>query len=251
MAASVILFDFGGTLDSDGVAWPQRFFPIYRALGLASDWDLFLKAFYRSDDALAGHHALRGLDLEATVRLQAQDVLETLAPGHAGSAGEIARRFARESRSHFAANRPLLEALRERFRLAVVSNFYGNLQGILEAEGWAGLFEVTADSGAVGVTKPEAGLFRHALDRLGAPPASAFMVGDSLTRDIRGAEALGMGHAWLGPAGQEPCCPEGVSILRLSDLARILLEPARAKPSSSRAAGRASPSPARGGEWAS
>lgn len=226
MAASVLLFDFGGTLDSDGIAWPQRFFPIYRDLGLTSDWDPFLKAFYRSDDALAERHALQGLDLEATLRLQAADVLETLAPSRADSAGEVARRFAEESRAHFAANRPLLEALRERFRLGIVSNFYGNLQGILEAEGWAGLFDATADSGVVRVTKPDAGLFRHALDRLGAPPASAFMVGDSLARDIRGAEALGMGHAWLDPAGQAPCCAKGASIRRLSELSRLLLEPA-------------------------
>ena len=47
------------------------------------------------------------------------------------------------------------------------------------------------------------------------------MVGDSLSRDIRGAEALGMPHAWIDPAGQGPCCPAGRSIRALGELSDL------------------------------
>lgn len=222
MARTAILFDFGGTLDSDGVAWPQRLFPIYRDLGLAAEWDPFLKAFYRSDDALPQRHRLEGLDLERTVALQAADVLEVLAPERRERAAEVARRFARACREQFSRNRPVLEALRSRAKLGIVSNFYGNLSGILEAEGWAPLFDVVADSGVLGVTKPDARIFQHALEALGAEPARAFMVGDSLARDIRGAEALGMGHVWIDPAGQGACCAAGSSVRAFAELPRVL-----------------------------
>ena len=36
-AVETLLFDFGGTLDADGVAWKERFFTLYRAEGLDSD----------------------------------------------------------------------------------------------------------------------------------------------------------------------------------------------------------------------
>ena len=226
MGIAAILFDFGGTLDSDGVPWPQRFYPIYREIGVETDWDSFLKAFYRSDDSLSQRHHLAGLDLPQTVERQAAGVLEVLAPERVDLAAEVARRFASASRAQFARNRPMLEALAGRFKLAVVSNFYGNLEDILRAEGLGSLFAATADSGAVGSVKPDSAIFRHALVRLGVDSVNAMMVGDSLARDIRGAEGLGMTHAWLDPVGQGPCCPTGRSIRSLLELSNMIAEPA-------------------------
>lgn len=221
MSLKAVLFDFGGTLDSDGVAWPQRFFPIYRELGVAADWDPFLRAFYRSDDALPERHRLSGLDLHGTITLQARGVLELLAPGRLELAGEVARRFCEDSHAQFERNRPLLQSLRARFKLGIVSNFYGNLREILDATELGPLFDCVGDSGVVGKIKPDPEFFRHVLTGLGAEPAEAFMVGDSLSRDIRGAEGLGMAHAWLDPAGQRPCCPLGRSIRNLAELADL------------------------------
>ncbi|MBI4423322.1 MAG: HAD family hydrolase [Elusimicrobia bacterium] len=219
-----VLFDFGGTLDSDGVPWPQRFFAYYKEAGICVAWEPFLKAFYRSDDGLARRHRLQGLDLEGTVALQAAAVAAELAPDRPELGAAVAARFAADSRAHFARQRPMLERLGERFRLGIVSNFYGNLEGLLRAEGWAGLFGVVADSGVLGATKPEPAIFRHALDRLGVLPERAFMVGDSLERDIRGAERLGLSHALLraGPEGAPPCCPAGRTVRTLAEMESLL-----------------------------
>ena len=49
-----LLFDFGGTLDADGVAWKERFHALYRADGLDLASDAFTPAFYAADAPLVG-----------------------------------------------------------------------------------------------------------------------------------------------------------------------------------------------------
>src|SRR5215475_12032294 len=49
-----VLFDFGGTLDADGLTWKARFFRLCQDEGLVSDSERFDPAFYAADDALVG-----------------------------------------------------------------------------------------------------------------------------------------------------------------------------------------------------
>src|SRR5436190_22553911 len=51
---SVLLFDFGGTLDADGIAWKDRFFRLWREEGEDPSRETFDRAFYAADDALVG-----------------------------------------------------------------------------------------------------------------------------------------------------------------------------------------------------
>lgn len=215
-----LLFDFGGTLDSDGRTWADRFLPLYREALPSVPEEALRRAFYDSDDALPARHALAGLDLERTVALQVDDVLRGLSRSDGAVSRRITDAFVSEARRHLRRNRPLLERLRRSYRLGVVSNFYGNLEGLLAAEGLGGLFEAVADSAVVGATKPDAPIFRHALAALGVAPAEAMMVGDSTPRDMRGAEALGMPHALIS-SGQ-PCCPEAIVLGSLTELERAL-----------------------------
>ena len=66
-AIETVLFDFGGTLDADGVAWKERFHALYRAEGLDLSAEAFAPAFYAADDALVGVLA-PATGLEETVR---------------------------------------------------------------------------------------------------------------------------------------------------------------------------------------
>lgn len=221
-SVKAILFDYGGTLDHDGDAWSERFFALYKEEGLDAPPERLQKAFYTADDGLPKRHALKGLDLAATVRLQVQDVLEALGEDRAALARRVAERFVADSRRTLARNRPLLERLSARFRLGVVSNFYGNLEDVLRAEGLRGLFAAVADSEVVGRAKPDAALFQSALAVLGASPAETLMVGDSLPRDMAGAEALGMPHAWLSPSDKPACCAKALRLRTLGELESLL-----------------------------
>jgi HAD superfamily hydrolase (TIGR01549 family) len=204
-AVETVLFDFGGTLDSDGVAWKERFHTLYGAEGLDLSAEAFAPAFYAADDALIGALAPT-TGLKETVDALAANLEAELARRGAGQDGiDIARgrraasRFLSEMSAVFARNRPVLEALRERYRLGVVSNFYGNLEAACESAGLAPLFGVMADSQRVGAEKPEPAIFHAALSALNATPETTVMVGDSLRRDGEGARRSGMRFIWIAP----------------------------------------------------
>ncbi len=217
-----VLFDFGGTLDADGTTWPDRFYPIYKESGVDSPRETYLRAFYASDDGLAARFPLKGLSFEDTVLLQVRCVLETLAPEKMSLTPEIAGRFIADCRSHFRRNRPMLERLAERYRLGIVSNFYGNLDGVLASEGLRELFGSVADSGVLGAQKPEPAIFLHALRELGGDAADSVMVGDSIPRDMRGAEGLRMAHSLLSADKNAACCPEARTLAALTELESLL-----------------------------
>lgn len=212
-----LLFDFGGTLDADGSTWLDRFYPIYLDEGVGASREAFAKAFYASDDALACRFALDGRSLEETLNHQVDCVLENLSINRAGLRQRVVARFLSGCRSHFHRNRPLLERLSSRYRLGIVSNFYGNLDGILRHEGLRDFFAVVADSGVVGSLKPDPGIFMHALEALETTASDCVMVGDSIKRDMRGAEGLKMRHALLSQ-GPELCCDAAWALKALPEL---------------------------------
>jgi len=197
-----VLFDFGGTLDADGEAWKERVHRQYRAENLDTSAETFDSLFYAADDGLVGTLP-READLEATVRqlmanLEAQLVRHAMADDET-RAKRTAARFLAAASASFERNRPLLQVLGERYRLGVVSNFYGNLEAVCRGAGLAPFFAVMVDSQRVGVEKPDPAIFRAALGPLGATPERTVLVGDSLRRDREGARRMGMNFIWIAP----------------------------------------------------
>ena len=224
-AIETVLFDFGGTLDSDGVAWKDRFHALYRAEGLDVSAEAFAPIFYAADDALVGALAPT-TGLEETVHalamgLEAELKRRGAAPDSARGR-RVASRFLTEMSAAFARNRPVLKALGERYHLGVVSNFYGNLEAACESSGLAPLFGVMADSQRVGAEKPEPAIFRAALSALGAAPETAVMVGDSLSRDGEGARRAGLSFIWIAPEAAQSAERRGASEVAVTELPELL-----------------------------
>jgi FMN hydrolase / 5-amino-6-(5-phospho-D-ribitylamino)uracil phosphatase len=234
-AIETLLFDFGGTLDADGVAWKERFHALYQAEGLHMTAEAFAPAFYAADDPLVGAlpptaglaetvHALAA-SLEAEFARRA-GAAKARADGDRGR--RIASRFLADMARIFARNRPVLETLAGRYRLGVVSNFYGNLETVCRSAGLAPLFKVMTDSRRVGVEKPDPAIFRAALDELRAAAETTLFVGDSLKRDCEGARRAGMGFVWIAPedvqAAARTSAPGRVlaAVTRLPDLLKVL-----------------------------
>ena len=217
-----MLFDWGGTLDADGVTWKDRMRRLYAEEGHAAPAPRFDRAFYDADDALVGRLG-EGATLDETADRLAAGVQAGLGLTDSALARRIGARFAAAARGAVARNTPLLELLAARYRLGVVSNFYGNLRAVCLETGVARLLGAMVDSTAVGATKPDPRIFRAALDTLGVAPAHAVFVGDSLPRDMAGARDLGMPHIWLAPEpGARPCCPGDPVIPGLPALAGLL-----------------------------
>ncbi len=122
---------------------------------------------------------------------------------------DLAERLARSYREHRHTRcRPypeavaVLESLRGRMRLAVVTNGTEEHQRAkLDASGLTGLFDAVVTSGAVGASKPDPAIFRVALDAVGCDAADAVMVGDNPLRDIAGAQQAGLRGVWIDRDG--------------------------------------------------
>jgi putative hydrolase of the HAD superfamily len=99
-----------------------------------------------------------------------------------------------------AGNREALERLCEAgYRLAIVSNSEGTIDAMLTEVGLRPYFETVVDSHVVGAVKPDARIFQIALDRMGADPDEAVMIGDLPTADVFGPRALGIRAALVDP----------------------------------------------------
>ena len=87
-----------------------------------------------------------------------------------------------------------MAALAPRFRIGVVSNFYGNLEAVLSEAGLLPFVTAAVDSSRVGAFKPDPAIFQAALARLDARPEESAMVGDSLNKDCAPAGGWGWGR---------------------------------------------------------
>lgn len=224
----VALFDFGGTLEADGVHWAPRFYDAYRAAGGAVDRVRFEQVFKTSDHTLAGLPGVRAFGFRALIEAQARLLRDLLPPEERWDPARVAARFHAESVAVVDRNRPLLERLASRHRLGVVSNFTGNLEPCLVELGLRRYFTVVLDSALIGIAKPDTKIFAAALAQLDAPAERAWMIGDNFDVDIRPAAALGMRTCWIAPAdrripdsagaGHQPT----VRIARLTDVEAVL-----------------------------
>jgi putative hydrolase of the HAD superfamily len=220
-----VLFDFGGTLDADGLPWKERVYRLFLEGGAVVARERFDPSFYAADDALVGAIPPTTSFQETVARLVA-GVASALELPDRSIADGVARRFLGDSLKNIAGNVPLLRELAHRYRLGLVSNFYGNLARVCDDAGIRSFFSVLVDSTEVGCVKPDPRIFQRALEVLGVSPSAATFVGDSLPRDMAGARALGMRHIWLAgaePSTTGPCCRSDHQIRSLRELEAILL----------------------------
>ncbi|HSR29883.1 MAG TPA: HAD family hydrolase [Anaerolineae bacterium] len=101
------------------------------------------------------------------------------------------------------------------YRLAIVSDGpVGNVDNVLRSHGLLDLFEAFAISETVGVDKPNPLMFLHALDQLGIGAENygrTVMVGNNLSRDVKGANEMGMVSVFLDWSPRYPKLPTDAS----------------------------------------
>jgi HAD superfamily hydrolase (TIGR01549 family) len=205
-----ILFDFGGTLDFPR-HWLDRFLAHYRAAGITLTRAQLDPAFEAATHhAYASSASLRDYGLAKLIPLLVRFQIAFLAESDAiadlklateSVVAELTRRisdsFIAESMVGLERSRALLSRLKPQLAIGVVSNFYGNLELVLKEAGFEGIVSAIADSGRLGVYKPEPAIFRTALSMLGVSGRETVMVGDSLDKDCAPARGLGMRTIWL------------------------------------------------------
>jgi HAD superfamily hydrolase (TIGR01549 family) len=139
-------------------------------------------------------------------------------------------------REHYQANRqvvagvlPLLEYLHQRVRIAVVTNnIVAEQIDKLRYLHLEHLVDELVTSEETGFIKPDPGIFRVALQRLGCRAGEVVMVGDSWKADIAGAFQASIRAIWLNRTGL-PCpdpqlARELTALEPLDEVVKIILD---------------------------
>ena len=204
-----IIFDYGGTIDSEGDHWSEVIFDAYRACGIHIPYSDFRPAYIEGERHLARTPLVKPNDTFLQVlrlKIARQFEVLNLDPARVDAVAQAAEAVARRCVS---AARPVLEAFAERYPLVLVSNFYGNVEAVLADYGIRHLFRAVVESAVVGIRKPDPRIFALGCEALGLDPQQVLVVGDSIDKDILPAQSIGcptatiLGRQWR-PAADSP-----------------------------------------------
>lgn len=216
----VILFDFGGTLDTQGCHWGKMLWHGYEAMGVSVTEEQFREAYVYAERKLGSEPLIHANDtfrrmLSVKLGLEFDYLLEK---GWLTVDEQSARKMQTRLEAHLynkvettiGSSKNVLEQLRKRYRLGLVTNFYGNMSVVLKEFQLSNLFETVTESAVVGVRKPSSEIFRKAVTAMQVEPRKVLVVGDSYTKDILPAHEIGCRTCWLKGEGwdnQEPEAP--------------------------------------------
>jgi putative hydrolase of the HAD superfamily len=222
---SAILLDFGGTLDSDGEHWLDRTYDLYREAGLDIPPAEIKRVFYAVDDLCCKDPAVNTMGLRQLMECHIRRQFHLLGMEDTHREREMIESFCSRTERYLQRNTRILSHLGNRFRLGVVSNFYGNVEVLCEAAGFSASLDVILDSIRLGIGKPDPEIFRTALRMLDTAPEKTIFVGDSYERDMIPARNIGLKTIWLkGPNPRKPenAGPVDAVIASLSELEALV-----------------------------
>lgn len=204
-----IIFDYGGTIDTGGDHWSIVIDKVYKKAGVYVSLDPFRDAYVYAERELARtlhilpHHTFADLlDIKIKIELQElaaggfipAEIIDTKAREIAGLCYQSARESVENAR-------PVLEEMSHRFKLVLVSNFYGNITTVLKDFGIDRYFSEIVESAVVGIRKPDPRIFELGAKAMGLRPSDTLVIGDSYRKDIVPAEKAGAQVLWLKGKG--------------------------------------------------
>lgn len=198
-----IIFDYGGTLDTNGIHWFEVFYSAYKKAGADIDKELLRKAYVFGERSMEDHSGcINPTDtffdnLQMKVEFQMQYLIENnkvLPDDKKDFIVNWCYRLAKENLFKFS---PLLNTLKTKYPMVLVSNFYGNLNSVLKDYKVDVYFDKVIESSVAGIRKPNPDIFRKGLEALHLNAKEVVVVGDSYKNDIEPAQLLGCSTIWL------------------------------------------------------
>jgi HAD superfamily hydrolase (TIGR01549 family) len=173
-------------------------------------------------EVLAGRLPLDAARVERFRRLYSAAGVEA-GPEMSEQAAVVYRDRYIASRTEVKGATALLEALRHRARVVIVSNnLLAEQQAKLRHCGLDRHIDALVVSEEAGVSKPDPGIFEIALRRADVTASEAVMVGDSWTNDIEGARAVGIRAVWFNRDGRAAPDPGVQTITSLEPTELVL-----------------------------
>jgi HAD superfamily hydrolase (TIGR01509 family) len=216
---TAILFDFGGTLDCPS-HWLDRFLAHYRAAEFDITREELDPAFnFATKAGYSAGKAMERFKLGDLIRFLVGNQFEYLraegpdrfrdalgkmdARERFRNVERVRESFLKETAAGLARGREILARLKPQFRLGVLSNWYGNLEVILDEAGISRSLDAIIDSTKVRAFKPDPVIFQAALKALRTTPSETAMVGDSMSKDMAPAHHIGMRTVFIRAIGHE------------------------------------------------
>lgn len=205
-----IIFDYGGTIDSNGKHWAEVLWESYQDQKVPVSREQFREAYVYGERYLATNIVILPEDnfhilLKKKVDLQINYLVEKgfltkndISTNFSVAISDQCYNFVRNLISK---EKSLLTALKNRYPMVLVSNFYGNVQAVIDDFGLLEYFDDIIESAVVGVRKPDPAIFGLGVDKLGLPGSSIVVIGDSYTKDIVPASKNGCQTIWLKGLG--------------------------------------------------
>lgn len=229
-----LIFDYGGTLDSRGDHWSEIIWSAWQQSGVKCDKAEFREAYVYAERELARErHIFPEHDFHDMLLIKMRIELTWLSgqrlfpPSQIEEkAQETARRCYEAARDCIKEVKHVLEILSRQYPIVLVSNFYGNIETVLQDFGIRGYFKGVIESAVVGIRKPDPRIFEQGAKKLGLKPEETLVIGDSYRKDILPAESIGCQVLWLKGKGwteEEDRLLHPNIITRLEDILSILV----------------------------
>lgn len=204
-----LIFDYGGTIDSNGLHWAEVIWMGYEAAGIPISKEVFRQAYIHGERTLGKNPIIRphhtfGDMMRLKIEIQFEWLHTTagvsLLPA---KAEEIAGWCYRYAARCIDTARPVIAGLAGRYPLVLVSNFYGNIESVLKNFKLNSYFGSIIESAVVGIRKPDPAIFALGVEKLQVSPENVVVIGDSYDKDIVPATGLGCKTIWLKNIGWE------------------------------------------------
>lgn len=199
------IFDYGGTLDTRGNHWGRVIWHAYERVAIPVSWEQYREAYVYAERTLGRNPIVTPTWtfkklLDVKLRLQ-MEYLFTKGYWTADKKLFTTTQLSllddlyTQVREVTAESRQVLEQIN--MPMVLVSNFYGNINVVLQEFRMAHLFQKVIESAVVGIRKPDARIFALGIEALQLKPEEVTVVGDSISKDIVPARSLGCHTVWF------------------------------------------------------
>lgn len=199
-----IIFDYGGTIDTDGIHWGELIWSEYQAAGVDIDRQTYRDAYVHGERSLAKNPIIEPTDTFRTLlgkKMKLQfGYLRDAMPGKdfgKEKEEEVAQRCYDRVLATLGRTRAIVKELATHYPIVLVTNFYGNMPVVLKEFALDGIFKEIVESSVVGLRKPDPALFALGVRSLGFKPDEIVVIGDSYSKDIYPSASLGCRTLWI------------------------------------------------------
>lgn len=202
-----LIFDYGGTLDTNGRHWAYVLWEAYRAVSVPVSEQQFREAYVYGERSLARRPIIRPSDnFRDLLVKKIEEETQFLLRGSCWTPSEAERKACVERMADYCyayvgrvleRSRAVLDHVRTKYRPVLVTNFYGNMSSVLSDFKLSAYFDSVVESAVVGVRKPDPQIFRMGVEATRCAAAEVGVVGDSFEKDIVPAHLLGCRTVWF------------------------------------------------------